>query len=829
MPGYTSEEVQNSIDKFLLGQVSTPLTSLGARDVLRTREDIYALLTTTLLLKPESYFYVILLAKNRLEALRQQQVAALDFILSASTSDGLQRRGTPVTSTTELTNAQAALLNINASLNAKTNTRALTPELNRFRSSIERFVTRALVPNVVDAGVPTETAGELRIKIKALWADVVTRHAQMVTLATAITSSLDALGGVRLPERAVQSLVSNISSRLTELTTALADDKSLSTHRESMLELLTMRTLLGRVALFRAPTSLLAPLTGDPGTVEAAGGSTPPRMLGAISGPFNIPPGATLDFELGSPVTALSLSGFPYSNAETASITIAYPLSFAIGASLRLRVDGVLYPAESYSLENYANSTLFLASLNSYLTVNSIPALAYSLGGRVVIQSNSHLDVSSIEVLMSTPGELAFQQLVGFQRYATATPVSVRDIMLTSSVSSAVRFVEHRTEHWSGRGVTSGASTLDVSLASGTVDTSAGGTSFLAAVNLEARGIRAGMPILIGGIPNRIESVLGGVFTVQQPVLAGGVAAFIVGEDFSGVLVGARVQLSSVQEPLNSGFYRLIAGDIGEITVDRPFFVTSDPVTVLVESRYLDVETAGTTLADGVAAWPASSVATALGYPATAVQERVNVTRLQSAVDFATRGVTPGDEVIVGGVTTVAGTASGTTLNIAGVPFFSGAVPYSVRSYRYARWESLVAEASEFAASTALKAADFAITRIISGAAPVALLAGGGPVDLYLTSLINLEAIGYYEVPAERSIDNILRMLTEQGLDRAADLLTTLRVTEFFEMHPDGVSYATHAERTIADVTRLVAPISRLSKSFLGYPEVRLLSRSRLR
>lgn len=829
MPGYTSEEVQSSIDKFLMGQVSTPLTSLGARDVLRTREDVYALLTTTLLLKPESYFYVILLAKNRLEALRQQQLVALNFILDSATSAGLQRRGTPVTSTTELTNAQAALLNVNASLNAHTSARALTPELNRFRSSIERFVTRALAPNVVDAGVPTETAGELREKVKVAWAAVVTRHAQMVTLAEAISAALDALGGVRLPERAVQALVSNISTRLTELTTTLADDKSLSTHRESMLELLTMRTLLGRVSLFRTPSLLLAPLTGDSSTVEASGGSSPPRLFGSVSGPFNIPPTSTLDFELGSPVSVVSLSGFRYSNAEVESIALSYPLTFAAGASLQIRVDGVLYPAQSYSLGSYVSSVLFVASLNSYFSANSIPALAYASGGRVLLRSNTHLDVSSIEVLMGTPGELAFQQVVGFRRYATATPVSAREVMLTCAVTSEVRFVEARTEYWSGQGTTLGGSTLDASLATGTVDTAAGGTSFLASVNLEARGVRKGMTISIGGVPNQLMSVVGGVFTVLQPLTAGGVEAFVVGVDFSEVPTGARVHVSSTQVPLNSGYYRLIGGDVGEVTVDRPFFATGDSVSVLVESSYLDVETAGVSIADGVAAWPASSVATALGYPASATQTRVLVTKLQSSVDFAVRGVTPGDVVVVGGSTTTAEQASGTTLNVAGLPFFAGAAAYTVKSYRYVRWESLAAAASAFAASVSLKAADFAITRIVSGAAPVALLATGGPVDKYLTTLTNLGAISNYDVPAERSIDNIIKMLAEQGFDRAADLLTTLRITEFFEMHPDGVSYATHAERTIADVTRLVAPISRLSKSFLGHPEVRLLSRSRLR
>ena len=76
MAGYTSDEVQAAIDKFLLGAVSVPKTHLNSRDVVAARDDVYALLTTALLLRPNVYFYVIWLAKNKLEALRRAQKAS---------------------------------------------------------------------------------------------------------------------------------------------------------------------------------------------------------------------------------------------------------------------------------------------------------------------------------------------------------------------------------------------------------------------------------------------------------------------------------------------------------------------------------------------------------------------------------------------------------------------------------------------------------------------------------------------------------------------------------------------------------------------------------
>ena len=80
MAGFTDDEVEQAVDQFLFTQVSVPQTKTGARDVLSARDSVYDLLTAALLLRPDSYFYVIFLAKNRLRALVTSQIAALDSI-----------------------------------------------------------------------------------------------------------------------------------------------------------------------------------------------------------------------------------------------------------------------------------------------------------------------------------------------------------------------------------------------------------------------------------------------------------------------------------------------------------------------------------------------------------------------------------------------------------------------------------------------------------------------------------------------------------------------------------------------------------------------------
>lgn len=836
MPGFTSAEVQAAVDKFLLGSVSVPITSLGSRDVMKARDDIYALLTTTLLLRPDSYFYTIFLAKNRLEALRRQQADALSFILDPANVAALNRRGTPVTSTTDLTNARASLLNMNAGLNQTggSQTRNLGPEVSRFRSSIDSFVTDQLRPNVVAGSTVTETAGELRAKIDTLWKEVVARHAEILTLCTAISDAIFNLNGAKLPKSAVQSVVDRMQTRLDELTTELAADKTLETHRESMLELLTMRTLLTRVSFFRTPTEILAPLTGDASQLSPIGGVTAGAITGTISGPFNVPPASTLAFETGTPVTPSVIVMPRYSNAEVQSPDLVYPITFPLNAELRLRVDGTLYPAQSYSLAVYATDVAFLASINLYIAANLIPATAYISGAKIFIRSNTPNDISSVSVLDTTANQLLFLSTAGFTRNAVCLPVTAAEIILAGAPWPKVRLSDAHTEYGNFGGRTAAASVLDLSKSSGVVAVP-GGDTVTFTTNLESVGVRKGDSVIfLAGPETRIiTSVAGGIVTVDSPLPVIALGAYRIGRDFTTLPVGARVLVGSNVVPLNSGPYRVVAGDVAQITVDRPFFVLADPVTAVVQTSFLVATATGAAPTDGITANPASTGATAVGYVITVVQVRAGITMFEAlgTVDFLARGVGVGDQLTLktlpaSTVTTIESVQL-TDLTTAPVPFFAGPVEYDIRSARFLAWLDLVATVGYFELNVDFAAADFAITRILNGAAATALLSGGGPVGLYSTQIALLGSIQDYVVPFERTIDNILRMLVEQGMDRAADLFTTLQVGEFFSMHPDGVSYSSNLIRTAADVTRQVAPVSRNARSIMVSPEVVLRYRRR--
>lgn len=161
----------------------------------------------------------------------------------------------------------------------------------------------------------------------------------------------------------------------------------------------------------------------------------------------------------------------------------------------------------------------------------------------------------------------------------------------------------------------------------------------------------------------------------------------------------------------------------------------------------------------------------------------------------------------------------------------AGAWSYEVQSYRVYQYQTLVSGPAspyvdEFLLSqyvTRFSDLDALLGRLINGAKYVGQIQTG--VQQYKTDLTALQtALQTYSVPSERSIDNVVKTMREQGLDRATDIFLALKISEFFSMDPDGVSYSTWLAHQSARAAREVAPVSKLAKGPLIVQEWRPLS-----
>jgi len=842
VPGFTSEEIRTQIDKFLTTQVTSDRTKLGLRDTLSMRNQVYDILSTTLLLRPDSFFYLVWLTSNKLEGLRAAQ--AEDLATIQELDDFLEYRTKRITSTTELTNAQAAILQLNAGLNDRRTGQGIRgsigPAVDRFRRSSDRFIHAELEPNVVREGVVTETPEEIRATIGERLQSILARHGNIKELAEALVEATARLDAVRLPETAVQAIVGRISDSLELVQETLEGDDALSESREAMLELLVMGTVLKKASSFGTPQETLAPLAGDATTLTLGGEGTPGSLLGMVSGPFNYDSTATnlLRTQVGTPPTQIDITLPGGSNASVRTPPTG-GAAFTGAEDFSISVDGG-FP-QAFLVAGVHGSAAALAAYLDALPIGG--ATVTAVGSRVVITSDSFGDSSSIEVFISTAAQAAFIALVPLEiPYNRGEGVGIEEILDAVGAATAGISAEEVKEEFdavSGT-VSSGTPTvIDAVLSSGAdlVMTADSPVVTSPSINFELLGVRAGMGLNVTAVEEFVilsvdKSTL--TLTTDSPVTTTG--TYEVGPDFRSVPDGARVILSADVNFRNTGAYRVDVGggSIAHLVLDRSLSITPamEAVSGNIFTSYLKVSAIAVGALEGIATFPADAGLTALGFTASAVQDQGLSASASSAVDLLARGVRPGDRLSLSVAGTplpdqTVGTLDPATLTFSpGVEFQASDPTFSIGSERRGSWETLRIAVQAWLDDEAQSTTDdleFQVSRLVRGANPSATI--DATLTAYAKGLDVLQAASAaYVVPEERGILNVIRTLDEQGMDRARDLLINLELTDFFQMPKDSVSYSTHLIRTMADESRELVPVGKRWKSKTPNTQYEILS-----
>jgi hypothetical protein len=841
VPGFSSEEIQEQIERFLTTQVESAKTKLGLRDTIAMRDSVYDLLTTSLLLRPDSFFYIVWLATNRLEGVRSLQTTDVDAILEQA--GFLDFRTKPIESTTELVNAQAAVLELNAGLNSRRTGQgvrgSIGPAVDRFRKSTERFVQDELEGNVVRDGTVTETPEEIRADLTTRLSEILSRHDTIFDLVTALVEAVVRLDGVRLPETAVQGIVGRIQDRLEALQETLEGDTALAESREAMLELLVMRTILAKASNFRTPVQVVAPLAGDPTTLTLAGGGTSAvgSLTGTISAPFNYDSQTAnlLRVQVGTPFTQVDITLPGGSNAALQSAALTFPFTFNAATRLRVVIDDVLQ-AEVDPADGPHASAAALASVLDGLYAGWTVT---DSGSQLIFTSNGFGDSSSLEILGDTVARARFLGEIPLETpYNRGTGVAITDVLSAVGAGTAlVRAEEVRTEYGDVSGTVSSGTpdTVDSVLASGAdlIMTVNSAVVTSPSVNFELLGVQAGMALDVSAPPSvagqySILSVSESTLTLATVSPDTATATYEAGPDYRSVPDGARVSLSPTIDFRNAGFYRVAVsgGAVAHLTLDRSLSVAAiETVSGEATTSFLKITAASTGPLEGIATFPADAGLTALGFVASATQDQgLAANATLSGIDLLARGVRVGDLLRMTYLTTslpeqtITAVTPTTLAFTPGVEFQAGDPTYSVVSARYEAWEVLRAALQTWLddeTQSDTTDLEFHVGRLIRGATFSQQIED--VVSDYREGLAGLTglqtALLAYVVEEERTILNVLRTLDEQGMDRARDLLVTLELTDFFTMSKDSVSYSTHLVREMAEVTRAVTPVGRTQKS----------------
>lgn len=826
--GFTEEQVREAVDKFLLREIAVGSLRSGARDVKSLRDTVLDLISTALLLRPDSFFYAVYQASNRLRGVAARQLALVDAIIEDA--PGTTRPAKKIESTSELTNARAALLDVNAGLNARgTGVRgALGPSVDRFRKSISSFVDAELRKNVVVGGDVISTGDELRAQIRTAWLEAREQHEELVVRASLLTTALSQLNAARLPRTAVQGITSRISSRLAELETVLGSAAGPAESKMALLDLLTMRTLMAKASSFRAPELELAPKTGDAKVlVQIDSDGVEGSVESALSTPYLYDDGATLALSINSGVATPTVNLPRSSRAEIRSGNLAASFPSPAGTAVAIVLD--LGSTVVYAPPAYASG----ATAASDLTAN-LPGITVTWDGpnnQLVFRSNTTTDISRLIFLTNSAPRAAFVEWSKVQLVGMPNPPSADEVRDAIAASTPLVDVELEETYY-GESFLGTRESLPINVLwnkhAQNVNLVINSTNQVSSptTNFETAGVRVGMALEILSPPASvgeftIMAVSGGVLTLDD-VVSGppATAAFIIGVDYRGVPDGATVQVVSRTQLENTGTYRVAAGGggVARLTLTRNIPQPDAALLSAVYTSYLVLRARGTSTTAGIAVTGANP----LGFPVSAEHRALLDTLELAEGDFLYRGVRSGDRLLLTSPSALPYTRTISSVEAKRLtvteplPYESGSWAYAVQSALVSSYNAMIGPTavSQFLESSSVQkfeALDEYVDRLIRGARYTGELSSA--IQAYRTALSELIAdLDAYVVPRESTIDSTIRTMREQGMDRAADMFLSLRIEEFFSMDPEGVSYETWFSHQGARAAREVAPVSKLSR-----------------
>ena len=816
---YTTEELEAIVDSYLLTKVEVPRFDSQTRNTLAVRDAVYDLLTAALFLKPDALFYVVWLAKNRATGSLDAELALIDAIIDAASK--LDDRAVyKVEAVTDLTRAEAALLELNGVMNSSTGLKnAAVPAVQKFRSSIEAFARTELQKNVVDGGDVVETPDELRALIYTKWQDAralrVTNRAEV----TAVTNALASFEGVRLQTRILARIVSKMRTRLAEIKTVMQGDSAIEQSREAFLELLAQRTLLTKAASFKTPQRIV--FSGRLTLLDSPG--TPPTISGAaFSAPFMHRADAGFSVQTEDVVECEVTFGRDTRAALRSIPLLSFPLALATllpPATISLIRDSAMAPASFTFGADPVSGLALAAAIQAGLSLAADEVVWDALNSELVIYGGDGLE-SYAELVVTTAAEANFVAAAypGVPLAAEATPSDVafvaETLALAASGAAARAAVFDAGAGPLGRfqGISSGSSVYS-SGAMGFADLVSTTQWENADVDLVALGVRPGDVLLVGLTTLVITSVAATSFTTESTVLAPGTYGFNTGADLRGIPVGAAVRISA--ERPDGGDYRVVAplpGDLGnQLRLDRAL----NSVDVGFEVSDHRVGFRGRTTAvsstleilDATTPPPTPGLA-AMGHVGSG-PVHAEVTRASSGTDLLLAGVRVGDKVTLdpAGVREVAAIGPYYLDMIPGVlaPLTQAA---TVERPAHIAFDAMVAALAAAGTEADPAALDLVVARLIRGARYTPQAAAVlNAHRAYLAAL--RAALAAFQVAKEKSIDFVARTMEEQGMDRALDLFLGLNFTTLFGLEPDAVSYSTNFVRRAAETTRAVAPASK--------------------
>lgn len=300
------DDVRKSVADLIQGGVST-FKETGVTDVRRTYEQLQLLTASTLLFFPDSLYYFVKLATNRLMTMVNDELSILSEMLGMLDSIGVSP---PVdTDVTALNNAYTALLSLDASSNVRGR-----PELSVFEKNMHILANNVGKPAMQPGSI--EVSGEAAsAELLELFASLSTTHTKVLDISGNIPRFRDDFDSVNIPTIVASHSFSQVRDRLSKMSAALTagDQKFLAKNSrkmfiDTMASDSVVRSISGAVVpetvTYRGPVN---PIPKSPILRGYAYGEGEPATASTGDGPWTLPFSADLTVSTDSGVTVVPL------------------------------------------------------------------------------------------------------------------------------------------------------------------------------------------------------------------------------------------------------------------------------------------------------------------------------------------------------------------------------------------------------------------------------------------------------------------------------------------------------------------------------------------
>jgi len=290
MADFNDSEILTEVSKIFRASLE-PGREGGTLNTQVEYQQLLEMASTTFLLNNDAIFYLGRIVANRLQFLVSREVAFIEDMLVAL--DDLGQIGTAVEDTVTLSNAQTALLSLDAAGTVQNR-----PETDRFTNLMDTFAGQ-LRNNVVSRRTnalvrPREDARNvLRTDLTRLQSI----HNRVLTAVFALRDLLDNFNDLDIPSKAAATAFSRIRDNLEGLQSDIETQSAtnnIATSRSKLLTTLSSKAAVNVVALFTDPRELKfrSPPNPIPFSVTHFGqvtGDGDPASVLTSAGPWAIP------------------------------------------------------------------------------------------------------------------------------------------------------------------------------------------------------------------------------------------------------------------------------------------------------------------------------------------------------------------------------------------------------------------------------------------------------------------------------------------------------------------------------------------------------------